>query len=52
LSMLSGKIFPLSIDNGRSPHLYINQRLQIQFRTPDDKRRAAPNMLILQSTLE
>jgi hypothetical protein len=25
----SGKIFPLSLGNGRSPHGYINQRLQI-----------------------
>jgi len=37
---LSGKIFPLSLDNGRSPHVYINQRLQIQFRAPDDERYA------------
>jgi hypothetical protein len=35
LSRLSGKIFPLSRDNGRSSHGYINQRLQIQFRAPD-----------------
>ena len=28
--------------NGRSPHGYINQRLQIQFRAPDDERCAAP----------
>jgi hypothetical protein len=27
-------------DNGRSPHAYINQRLQIQFRAPDDERCA------------
>ena len=40
---------PLSrLDNGRSPHVYINQRLQIQFRAPDDERYAARNMLRLQ----
>jgi hypothetical protein len=33
--------FPLSLANGRSPHEYINQRLQIQFRAPDDERCAA-----------
>jgi len=26
---------PLSLGNGRSPHRYINQRLQIQFGAPD-----------------
>jgi len=36
-----------SFDNGRSPHVYINQRLQIQFRAPDDERCAAQNMLSL-----
>jgi len=37
---------PLSnLDNGRSPHVYINQRLQIQFRAPDDERCAGRNML-------
>ena len=36
--------FPLSLDNGRSPHGCINQRLQIQFRAPDDERCAARNM--------
>jgi len=45
LSRLSGKVyFPLSLDNGRSPHVYINQRLQIQFRAPDDERCVARNM--------
>jgi hypothetical protein len=39
---------PLSLDNGRSPHVYINQRLQIQFTAPNDERRAARNMLSLQ----
>jgi hypothetical protein len=39
---------PLSLDNGWSPHGYINQRLQIQFRAPDDVRCAALNMLSLQ----
>jgi len=38
---LSGKIFPLSLDNGLSPHEYINQWLQIQFRAPDYERCAA-----------
>jgi hypothetical protein len=40
-------IFPLGLDNGRS-HVYINQRLQTQFRAPDDERCAARNMLSLQ----
>ena len=40
--------FPLSLDNGRSPHGYINQRLKIQFRAPDDERCAVRNMLSLQ----
>jgi hypothetical protein len=35
-------------DNGRSPHVYVNQRLQIQFRAPDYERYAARNMLSLQ----
>ena len=42
----------LSLGNGQSPHGHINQRLQIQFRAPDDDRCAAQNMLILQKTLE
>ena len=33
--------------NGRSPYGHINQRLQIQFRAPDDERCAARNMLSL-----
>jgi len=37
--------FPLSLGNGRSLHGYTNQRLQIQFRPPDDERCAARNML-------
>jgi len=40
--------FPHSLDNGRSPHGYINQRLQIQFGAPDDERYAAGNMMSLQ----
>jgi len=48
LSSLSGKkFFPLRVDNGRS-HVYVNQRLQIQFRAPDDERYDARNMLSLQ----
>jgi len=39
---------PLSLGNGRSPHVYVNQRLQIQFRAPDDERCAARNMLSFQ----
>ena len=35
----------LSLGNDRSPHGYINQRRQIQFRAPDDERCAAWNML-------
>jgi hypothetical protein len=37
-----------SLDNGRSPQEYTNQRLQIQFGAPDDGRYAARNMLSLQ----
>ena len=44
----SGTQFPPSLDNGRSPHGYINQRLQIQFGAPDYERCAARNMLSLQ----
>jgi hypothetical protein len=44
--------FPLSLGNGQSPHVYINQRLQIQFRAPDDERCAARNMLSRQKTLQ
>ena len=40
--------FPLRLDNDRSPHGYINQRLQIQFRVPDDEQCVARNMLSLQ----
>ena len=36
-----------SLDNYRSPHGYINQRLQIEFGAPDDERYAARNMLSL-----
>jgi hypothetical protein len=43
-----GSVFPLSLDNGRSPHGSINERLQTQFRAPDDERCAARNMLSLQ----
>jgi hypothetical protein len=39
---------PLSLGSCRSPHVYINQRLQIQLRAPDDERCAAGNMLSLQ----
>jgi len=47
LSGLSGKWihFPLSPDNGRSLHGYINQKTQIQFGATDDERCAARNML-------
>jgi hypothetical protein len=31
----------------RSPDAYVNQRLQIEFRAPDDERCAARNMLSL-----
>ena len=37
-----------SLDNGRSQHVYVNQRLKIQFKAPDDERYAARNMLSLQ----
>jgi hypothetical protein len=40
--------FPLSLGNGRSPHGYINQRLQTQFRVPYDERCEARNMLSIQ----
>jgi hypothetical protein len=39
--------FPLRLDNGRSPHVYVNQRLQIQFIAPDGERYAARYMLSL-----
>jgi len=39
---------PLSLSNGRLPYGLINQRLQIQFRAPDDERCATQNMLSLQ----
>jgi len=42
----------LRLDYGRSPHAYVNQRLQIQPRVPDDERYAARNMLSLQWTVE
>ena len=50
LSRLGGNWihFPPSLDNGRSPHGYINQRLQIKFGAPDDERYAVRNMLSLQ----
>jgi len=32
-------------DYGRSPHAYVNQRLQIQLGAPDDERHIARNML-------
>jgi hypothetical protein len=38
---------PLNLGNGRSPYGHINQRLQIQFRAPDDERFAAQNKLSL-----
>jgi len=38
---------PLSLGNDQSPYGHINQRLQIQFRAPDDERCAARNMWIL-----
>jgi len=40
-------VCPLSLGNDRSPYGHINQRLQIQFRAPDDEQRAARNMLSL-----
>jgi hypothetical protein len=43
-----GTEFPPSLDNGRSPHVYINQRLQIEFGASDDERYAAQNILSLQ----
>jgi len=45
---VTGRCAKAEWDNGRSPHGYINQRLQIQFRAPDDERCAARNMLSLQ----
>jgi len=40
--------FPHSLGNGRSPRVYINQRLQIEFRAPDDEWCFARNMFSLQ----
>jgi hypothetical protein len=34
-----------SLGNGRSPYGHTNQRVQIQFRAPDDKRRVARNIV-------
>jgi len=42
------KQFIRNLENGRSPHVYINQRLQIQFGAPDDERYAAQNISSLQ----
>jgi hypothetical protein len=39
---------PLSLDNDWSPHEYINQRLQIQFGSPNNERYVARNMLSIQ----
>jgi hypothetical protein len=36
-----GTQFTLSFGKGRTPYGHINQRLQIQFRAPDDERYAA-----------
>jgi len=47
-SLSKKKIPPLRLENGRLPHVYVNQRLQIQFTAPDDERYAARNMLSLQ----
>jgi hypothetical protein len=44
--------FPVSFGNGRSPHVYVNQRLQMQSGAPDDERCAARNMVSLKKTLE
>jgi hypothetical protein len=38
---VGGNEFPSSLDNSRSPHGYINQRLQIQFGAPDDDEQYA-----------
>ena len=48
LSRLGGNQFPPNLDNGRSPYVYINQSLQIQFGALDNERCAAGNMLSLQ----
>jgi len=48
LSRPSGWFFPLSLGNGRSPHVHINQRMQTQFRASDDERCTARSMLSLQ----
>jgi len=46
--VVTSSCHPWRLDNGRSPHGYINQRLHIQPRAPDDERCAARNMLSLQ----
>jgi len=53
LLVVVGPLFAASglhthVVTGRSPHVYINPRLQTQFRAPDDERYAARNMLSLQ----
>jgi len=40
--------FPLRLDYGRSPHVYVNQRLQIQLELLMTERYAARNMSSLQ----
>jgi hypothetical protein len=42
------KLVVVSLDNDRSPKVYIKQRLKIKFRAPDDERCAARNMLSFQ----
>jgi len=34
-------VFPHSFGNDWSPHGYINQRLETEFRAPDDERQTA-----------
>jgi hypothetical protein len=37
----------LRLDYGRSPHAYVNHRLQVQLEAPDDEQYTARNMLSL-----
>jgi hypothetical protein len=40
-SIFVGIFSPLRLDYGRSPHVPVNQRLQIKFKAPDEKGCAA-----------
>ena len=43
-SLLCQVSFPLRLDNSRSPHVYVNQRLQIQFRVVCCSKHVEPSI--------